>query len=1146
MLNAEVFARNPEGMVIPNQGMTNLLNPVSPQEWEVLHWELSTFVAEGQYEVGLKKLLASYLTNLDNAEQPSWWVSGFYGSGKSHFVRVLEYLWSDPTFPQDSPHAGASARGLVTLPQEIRDQLVELSRIGTREGGLWSASGTLGAGANGAVRLAFLEVLFRAANLPSAYPQARLTLWLHKRGVLAAVRAEVERSVSWRSTLNDMYVSPVLAQAIAAQMPEFDVSQAKELLLAQFPPVTDVNDDETQAMTEEVLRLVSRRSDRLPCTLVILDEVQQFIGDSVERAMQVQHLAELVSKRFGGRLLLVGTGQSAMGATPQLEKIKDRFPRTLELSNADVENVVRQVILRKKADRVADVRTALEAASGEISRQLNGTRIAPRPEDAAILMQDYPVLPSRRRFWDEFLQSIDRQGSTGQLRNQLRITLAAAQHVANRPLGEVVGADHVFMQLAPGMLNASFLLQDTYSLIVSLDDGTPDGRLRQRLAQLIFMISRLDPAAGIRPTELALADLLVEDLNTGSAALRQRIPEVLRNLVERGQLMFTQDEYRLQTREGAVWEGEYQSAYRRLLNDDVRQLQERDRLLRAEVETQLRANLTETQGESKTPRKAEVHFTQSPPAVGSTIPLWIRDEGHVSATEVQTDARKAGSESPIVFIFLPDLNKQALREALAVQLAAQEVLAKRPTQTTPEAREAAGAMNTRMVQAQSEVRTLVTTRVTGARIFLGGGSEVSEANVRASVKAAVSAAVVRLFKNFPTGDHARWDTVLRRAKEGGQSALDALGYSGDPEKHPVLRAVISDVGAGKKGSEVRKVFTHPPYGWPQDAVDAALVLLTLLGHFRALYNGSPIEAKALDAAKLTASDFRPETVTLSKIQQIAVRAVYLDAGLTPVSGQEAAQAPTYLQTLENKLRASGGPAPLPEPLSDPLMTELRALGGNELLLKIAQARDELKALRLQADERAEGIRKRQAHWQLLLELLRHSRSADHQREADAIRQGRQLLLDPDPVQLLATEVMNGLRTDLNAALNSYRGRYDALFLELQAMPEWKLQLTDAKHASVLQTANLQPVPDLNLSGINEVVSALGKTGLNEWESRTEALGSRFEKARHEVLRLTRPEAVQVKLTRRTLESAADLDGYLDELRAQLSGHLADGKAVVIS
>ena len=106
-------------------------------EWDVLRWELQSFVCDGQYARGLERILDSFLRNLGQAQQPAAWVSGFYGSGKSHLVRVLEYLWRDVELPD-----GERARDLVTLTDDVRDNLTELSTAGKRLGGLWSAAAT--------------------------------------------------------------------------------------------------------------------------------------------------------------------------------------------------------------------------------------------------------------------------------------------------------------------------------------------------------------------------------------------------------------------------------------------------------------------------------------------------------------------------------------------------------------------------------------------------------------------------------------------------------------------------------------------------------------------------------------------------------------------------------------------------------------------------------------------------------------------------------------------------------------------------------------------------------------------------------------------------------------------------------------------
>lgn len=154
--NWEVFSRDPRGWRIPNDGVTKVGEPNSAQAWDVLRYELTTFVCEGQYEMGLTRILSSYLTNLSRGTQPAVWVSGFYGSGKSHLVRVLEYLWRDIDFPD-----GTKARSLVTLPPEIEALLRELSAAGKREGGLWAAAGTLGSSAGESVRLAVCGIMFK-------------------------------------------------------------------------------------------------------------------------------------------------------------------------------------------------------------------------------------------------------------------------------------------------------------------------------------------------------------------------------------------------------------------------------------------------------------------------------------------------------------------------------------------------------------------------------------------------------------------------------------------------------------------------------------------------------------------------------------------------------------------------------------------------------------------------------------------------------------------------------------------------------------------------------------------------------------------------------------------------------------------------
>src|SRR5450759_4300586 len=124
-LICDVLQRDPSCWSIPNLGVSKVGQPRSDEEWSVLRYELDAFVAEGEYATGLDRILRSYLTNLEKPSQPAVWVSGFYGSGKSHLMRVLESLWDDRLFPD-----GARARSLVNVPHEIAMELRELETRG--------------------------------------------------------------------------------------------------------------------------------------------------------------------------------------------------------------------------------------------------------------------------------------------------------------------------------------------------------------------------------------------------------------------------------------------------------------------------------------------------------------------------------------------------------------------------------------------------------------------------------------------------------------------------------------------------------------------------------------------------------------------------------------------------------------------------------------------------------------------------------------------------------------------------------------------------------------------------------------------------------------------------------------------------------
>ncbi len=1080
-------------------------------------------------------------------------MSGFYGSGKSHFVRVLEYLWRDTQFPD-----GVRARGLTILPNDVADLLKELTTASKREGGLWSAAGTLGAGSGKSVRLALLSIMFRSADLPEQYAPARFVIWLMQNGYYRDVKAGVEQSgQNFARELNNMYVSPVLAQSLLDVYPGFATSaaEARSLLKTQYPNREDISDDDLLRTMEELLELQSTTPGKLPCTLLVFDELQQFIGEDSQRTNQVQNVVEACSSRFGSHLLFIATGQAAIQATPQLQKLQGRFTVRVTLTDTDVEQVVREVVLRKNPTKIGILQDMLTTASGEINRELAGTKIGPRPTDSARLVSDYPLLPVRSRFWESILRSVDSLGTAGQLRTQLRIVYDAIKEVANSPIGTVVAGDVIYNHLKADMLQSSVLLRDVATTIEKLDDGTPDGKMCSRLCAAIFLIGKLPvdgvAATGIHADVAVLADLLVEDVTDvgANAALRQSIPLLLQGLVESGTLMQVGDEYRLQTRESAEWEMDFQRRRARIRTDDSRIASDRATAFHNAVTAALKG-ITITQGLSKTPRKFETYFgPDSPPVNTGNVPIWIRDEWAVSDKTVREDAQAAGVDNPIVLIFLPQQDSDALKDALASYAAANETLTSRPAPTAAEGIEARRAMESKRQIEESKRNVLIASIVNNARVYQGGGNEIAQGSLQASVKAAIEAALERLFPKFKDVDHPSWNTVINRAIQGATDALSVVGYHGDVDKYPACQEVRTFIGgSGKKGSEIRKHFMGAGYGWPQDAVDGVVLCLVAGGFVRAAKNSQPINVKQITVQQIGVTDFKSEGITVSSSQRIAVRKLITEMGLTVKPGEEADAIPIVLTHLVDLAAAAGGDAPLPERPSTDLIEHLQSISGNEQFVAVYGQREKLLNNFNTWTLARDNIAQRQPGWRMLERLLVHASNLPIADEVvpqvTAIIDSRALLDDPDPVSPLLNRVAAVLRSELQKARERLIEAQERELKALEASQEWR-SLAEVVRQGMLYQNALGPVPQLAIGTDQELLVTLDAVSLTAWEDKIAAPPGRVKKVREETAKLSSPRVVRIPIPQVTLQSIEEVDAYLTTLRAEMIKQIEAGNPVMI-
>ena len=1144
----DVLQRDPAAHPLINQGQARITDRQNERAVQELHGELSTFVCEGQYADGVQKIICSFIDNLGRTNQRGAWVSGFFGSGKSHLLKMLCHLWQNTEFPD-----GATARSLVpSIPEELNALLRELDVAGKRAGGLLAAAGSLPSGMMDNVRTTILGILLRATGLPEHYPQARFCLWLHSQGHLDAVKSAIESTgKSFDRELNNLYVSGPIARAVLNCDPAFasGEAEAKQLIKAQFPPQpSDITTQEFLRTAKDALGLVSQ-NDRLPCTLIVLDEVQQYIGESNDRSVLVTEVAEAVEKQLDSHVMIVCAGQSALTDGRLLQKLMDRFTIRIPLSDAEVETVTRKVLLQKKSSAIGDVRTLIDKHSGEISRQLQGTRIGEITEDSAVIVDDYPLLPVRRRFWEECFRQIDAAGTSSQLRSQLCIIHDAVAKLSDRPVGAVVPADELFDALAPAMVNTGVLLREINERIIQV--GNTDGSLAQRICGLVFLIGKLARKAGadtgVRATTDHISDLIINDLTGDNGKLRYDVETMLKKLANDGVLMLVGDEYRLQTREGSEWDREFRNRQTKLNNDDAAIQFKRDQFLYSEMDKVIRG-LRVVQGAVKEPRQFVIHREATPPTVdGSGTPVWIRDGWSTSEKDVTEAARSAGSDSPTIHVFIPRQSADDLRRLIVEADAAQQTLDTKGNPTGPEGQEARKSMDSRRGHTVGKRDRLIRAIVSNAKVFQGGGNEILLSTLEDRIKTSSDDALVRMFPRFKEADGAAWPAVIKRARDGADHPFQPTGHADATEKHAVCQQVLSTIGAGKSGAYIRKTLSGSPFGWPRDAVDAALIALHRSQHITAKLNGTPVPLGQLDQNKISKSDFRIEQVTLSVQDRLVLRKLLQGLGVSCKSGEEGIRAGEFLTKLIDLANSAGGDAPLPV---SPPVTEIedtQRLVGNEQLVAIKNKAGEWEKTIKDWQAAKDLVDDRLLKWALVERLARHAASIKdakpHLGEIEAVKSERLLLESSDPASGIRKGLASILRKTVQASFATHEGAFDDAIKTLNGNEVWK-KVPAADQSAIKETVGLRAPIKPEVSNDEALVGHLDQKPLSGAQAEIDAIPGRIAQAIERAAKLLEPKVQTIALERSTLQDAAEVEAWAERQKKTLLDAVADGPVLV--
>ena len=327
-----------------------------------LQVELDEYVVTREVSKGLGAFTDAYL---HNPTANGVWISGFFGSGKSHLLKMLSLMLdSEKRLPSEQGGEPGNRPVEILLPK-VEDEIIRADlrkATGIPARSLLFNIDQKFDGIGGTHEAPILEVFMKVLNELQGYYGnqgyvAQFEHDLNKRGQFEAFKQTYQRVIG-RSWDNDRDALATVTKR------SFAKAYAEQFGGSEDDAVKVINDakDSYRLSIEGFAARVRDYLDGQPPGFRLnffVDEAGQFIGQERSRLLNLQTVVESLATATDGRATVFITsqadlegilGQVKFEQADDLSKIQGRFKTKLTLASADVQEVIQRRLLAKTPD----------------------------------------------------------------------------------------------------------------------------------------------------------------------------------------------------------------------------------------------------------------------------------------------------------------------------------------------------------------------------------------------------------------------------------------------------------------------------------------------------------------------------------------------------------------------------------------------------------------------------------------------------------------------------------------------------------------------------------------------------------------------------------------------------------------------------
>jgi hypothetical protein len=508
---------------------------VAQTDEENIFQELDEYVVTRELNKHLSKFYENYQKGIDGVtDKMGVWISGFFGSGKSHFLKILAYLLENKKVKDK--------QAIDFFQDKIQDPLIfaNMNRTADVETeailfNIDSKAGMDSKSKEDAILRVFMKVFYEHRGYFGDIPGvAEMEKYLDQKGVYEQFKVEFKALAGeeWVDRRNTFYFDADYVIGALTKVTEMSEESARNWF------ENGVNNFEIsiEKFAKDVKDYIDQKGKNFHLVFLV-DEIGQFIGDSRSLMLNLQTLAEDLGTHCQGKVWIMVTSQESIDSIVKVKgddfsRIQGRFDTRLSLSSISVDEVIKKRILLKK-DFANDKLKLIYPEKSAILKNLisfkESTADLRGYDNAQEFADVYPFIPYQFKLLQNVFEQVRRHGSSGKhLSEGERSMLSAFKEAGLRFKDKEEGVlipFYAFYDTIKEFLNPTIsrVIEGAYE-----NPALKDDEFNMNLLKVLFMIKYIKEL----PANIDnIATLMLTNIDEQRSDLKEKIKVSLRKLI---------------------------------------------------------------------------------------------------------------------------------------------------------------------------------------------------------------------------------------------------------------------------------------------------------------------------------------------------------------------------------------------------------------------------------------------------------------------------------------------------------------------------------------------------------------------------------------------------------------------------------------